>query len=301
MSIRCSNGTAHSHETVDEVRACYATSVEAISAPLTASGTGAHAQPASPLGGDSEAPRAIPAVPVSVPEHQPFTARNEWIERQSWSVEKKGAARLEVNRLSDAAQTYSLESSTYWTRWSRDFDIEECGAKTEMGLPFRDPRLQLLKGMIDLIPDGYYATQLEDTAPVDFLRISRPNRGKWNGHVKVQTQHSELWENRLALMPDGIWLVMDQRVIPMLMLVVADYRMCAKRYAVEIQSCMVCNTQLTDDRSRHYLIGPICDKKPQWLWVIDEVDAKNDGLSYEQLVARGLPTRVWQDQEMAYR
>jgi hypothetical protein len=56
---------------------------------------------------------------------------------------------------------------------------------------------------------------------------------------------------------------------------------------------------LTDDRSRHYLIGPDCDDKPQWKWVIEEVDDKNDGLSYEQLVARGLPTRIWQDKALA--
>lgn len=158
-----------------------------------------------------------------------------------------------------------------------------------------DPRLDLIKGMIDLVPDGYYATQKESGATVDFLRISRPTRGKFAGTLKVQTQHSERWENVLILWPGGTWSTFDFRAIDMLLLVIADHHTCARRYSVELQACCRCNTQLTDDRSRHYLIGPECEK--HWPWALEEVDnmEENLGLTYEQLVDRGLPTRIWQD------
>lgn len=170
-----------------------------------------------------------------------------------------------------------------------------------------DPRLDLIQKMLDLIPDGYYATQVEDGATVNFLRLSRPTRGKFSGTIKVQTQHSERWQLALVYWPyleygpdncykrQPRWDVYDRRAIDMVMLIIADHHTCARRYSVELQRCCRCTTELTDDRSRHYLIGPECET--HWPWAIEEVDnmEMNLGLSYEQLVARGLPTRVWQD------
>ena len=158
-----------------------------------------------------------------------------------------------------------------------------------------DPRLEMIDGMLDLIPDGYYATQVEDGATVDFLRLSRPTRGKYEGTIKFQTQHSERWEIALVRWPGGNWSQWNSRIVDLVMLIVADHHTCARRYSVELQCCGRCNTQLTDDRSRHYLIGPECEK--HWPWALEEVDnmEANLGLTFEQLQARGLPTRVWQD------
>jgi hypothetical protein len=159
-----------------------------------------------------------------------------------------------------------------------------------------DPRLEMIKGLLEFVPDGYYATAPDGPGGhVDFLRINRPKprrsgKNKFVGATVIQTQHSEVWKERLVLWPSGQWSVYRADVIDMLLLVVADHRTCAKRYAIELQSCCVCNTKLTDDRSRHYLIGPICDKKEAWSYVLEEVDDQNDGLTYEELVVRGLPT-----------
>lgn len=164
-----------------------------------------------------------------------------------------------------------------------------------------DPRLEVVKNMLDMIPDGYYATAPDGAGGhIDFVRIKRPTSGRLKGCLKVQTQHSERWQEALVYYPNsGKWSVFNQKVVDMLLLVIADHHGCSKRYAIEVQACMCCNKTLTDDRSRHYLIGPVCDKKAAWQWVFEEVDAKNGGLSFEQMVARGLPTRIWQEKEFA--
>lgn len=162
-----------------------------------------------------------------------------------------------------------------------------------------DPRMTMIEGLLSMVPDGYYATAPDgEGGHVDFIRLSRPTRGKFDGAVKVQTQHSDRWEEALVRWPSGQWSIYKRNVIDTLMLVIQDHRLCAMRYAIKFKSCCVCNTGLTDDRSRHYLIGPVCDQKPQWRYKIEEVDDINGGLSFEQLVARGLPTQVWQERHL---
>lgn len=144
-----------------------------------------------------------------------------------------------------------------------------------------DPRLELLKGVISMIPDGYFATQLEDGARVDFIRLSHPKRNKFAGALKIQTLHAERLETEAVLWPGGNWSIYKSSVIDILMLLVVDHRTAALRYGREINRCTRCNTRLTDAYSRHYGIGPICDKI--WTWVIDMVDEANDGKSFEEL------------------
>lgn len=159
-----------------------------------------------------------------------------------------------------------------------------------------DPRLDMVKGMLDLVPDGYYAAAPDGPGGhVDFVRISRPTKGRFKGSLKVQTQHSEVWKEALILWPSGQWSVYRRSAVDTLLLVIADTKTCAKRYGIEVQACMRCNKALTDDRSRHYLVGPECETKHGFTWPIEEADEANNGMSYEQLVARGLPTRVWQE------
>ena len=162
-----------------------------------------------------------------------------------------------------------------------------------------DPRLEMIGSMLDIVPDGYYATAPQgEGGHVDFLRFTHVTKSTKRipaGTLKIQTQHSEQWMEALVRWPSGKWSVYKQSAIEMVMLVIADYKTCARRYAIEVQACMRCNKQLTDDRSRHYLVGPECETKHGFTWPIAYADEQNDGLSYEQLVARGKPTRIWQD------
>jgi hypothetical protein len=161
-----------------------------------------------------------------------------------------------------------------------------------------DPRLDILKGMIDMVPDGYYATPPAERDKIDFVRVSRPTKGQYRGSIKIQTKHAETWREALVLWPSGQWSVRRTGIIEAMFMVIADTQSCRIRYSIEVQACHHCNTGLTDARSRHYLIGPVCEKKYNLQWAINEVDDKNDGMSFEELVARGLPTRVWQEREL---
>lgn len=150
-----------------------------------------------------------------------------------------------------------------------------------------DPRLDLLSGIISMIPDGYFATQAEDGAKVNFVRLSHPRRNKYAGGLKIQTQHAERLETEAVLWPSGSWSIYRSSIVDILMLLVVDHRTAALRYGRESKRCTRCNTSLTDGPSLHYGIGPVCDK--EWPWVIDMVDEANDGKCYEQLVREGSP------------
>lgn len=139
-----------------------------------------------------------------------------------------------------------------------------------------DPKVAMIAGLIDAIPDGYFAVEEYDGGHVDFMRISRPKRNKYAGSIKIQTQHGDRLEVRAAKWPSGTLSIYDQRVVRMLLLLVADYRTASMRYARKLGRCCRCNAELTDDRSRHYGIGPECEKV--FPWVIEEVDA-NEALA----------------------
>lgn len=120
--------------------------------------------------------------------------------------------------------------------------------------------------------EGYYASRPDSNQSFTFFRVSRPNRGKFKGALKIQTQHGP--ELKLYMV---IWD--DQRVYKYsdfskyendLLLVTVDMRGCAIAYATEIGNCMRCNTELTDDRSRWYGIGPECEK--HWPEIINEIN-----------------------------
>lgn len=152
-----------------------------------------------------------------------------------------------------------------------------------------DPRLNMVKALIDLVPSGYFAVQTESGAHIDFLRISRPTKKQYAGTTKVQTQHGPNLDVEAVLWPSGKWSVYKRGVIEMLMLLVADIHTAAVRYAEKMHTCMRCNAELTDPRSRHYGIGPECELKMGYGWVIEEKDERAGG-SYEYLLARGLVT-----------
>lgn len=262
--INCRNRESwpntHAHNTVDEVRRCWLS-------------------PAAPVAASSPPPPTVPVIPPVV-THPPGT-------RMISPGQKK--------YINDLGSRWEVQ----WTYAEASAHISSILGRPKVDKMETDPRLKMIEGMIDMIPDGYYATAKDEGGHVDFLRISRPTRGRFAGTVKIQTEHSEQWRERMVRWASGKWSVYDSSVIEPLMLVIADHKTCARRYSIELQSCCVCNKLLTDDRSRHYLIGPICDKKDAWQYMIEWVDEHNDGLSFEELVRLGKPTRVWQDRSLA--
>lgn len=138
-----------------------------------------------------------------------------------------------------------------------------------------DPRLAMLSGMLEAIPSGYYAVRPDSTVNYTFLRISRPKSGNYRGSIKVQTQHSDDLHLRAVRWPSGRWSVYRSSIIEALMLLVVGSQDAAVVYGQEIGKCCRCNKALTDDRSRHYGIGPDCEQV--WPWILDLVDEKFGG------------------------
>jgi hypothetical protein len=274
MSIRCKNGTEHTHETVAQSRLCW-------SRRHTPTSTGpVVASPPPP------APRIMAPPPPPVVHAVPDTITQPQLDE----IERLGG---------DVVHAYKLtksEASNYITRL-QNRPVDTTPRRTFVS---NDSRFDLIKGMIDMVSDGYYATAHEgEGRHVDFIRISRPQRGKYRGSIKIQTQHSDVWKEAIVGWPSGKWSVYRNPAIDILMQVIADPKSCSLRYAIEVQSCCICNKALTDDRSRHYLVGPVCDKKPYGERLVQKVDELNGGLTFEQLWNAGLPTRTWQDTAVA--
>lgn len=57
-----------------------------------------------------------------------------------------------------------------------------------------------------------------------------------------------------------------------------------REYSREFDRCSECNRKLSNDKSRHYALGSECiTKRPE---LVNQIDAENDGLSWEALNAR---------------
>jgi hypothetical protein len=156
------------------------------------------------------------------------------------------------------------------------------------GQPVTDPRLDLLQGLLDGVKDGYYAVQLDESDPLTFIRVSRPKKGEFEGAVKVQTQHSDELKLALVRWPSSKWSkYRGDKIIDLLMVLVLDPVKFGLMYAKELNHCMKCNKPLTDERSRHYGIGPDCEKL--WPTHVERVDdLMHNGHSYEYLKSRAM-------------
>lgn len=143
-------------------------------------------------------------------------------------------------------------------------------------------RLEMIQGMFDMVPNGYYAVRPDDTVPFTFVRIAKVRAGYRKGNRVVQTQHGEALKNCASVDPETKrWRIYSETIMDTLALIVADHQWAARCYAREIGKCCRCNMALTDERSRHYGIGPECEKV--WRWMLEVVDLENDGLTYEEL------------------
>lgn len=135
--------------------------------------------------------------------------------------------------------------------------------------PVTDPRVEMLQGLIRLVPVGYYAVQEYDGGHVDFIRISSPKNGRFRNSLKIQTVHGsgagKRLDNAAALWPSGQMSIFKREVIDALLLLCTDYQGAAMRYAEKIGNCCRCNAELTDGRSRYFGIGPECEKSAPWV------------------------------------
>lgn len=116
------------------------------------------------------------------------------------------------------------------------------------GLP-KFPGFESAPTAFAAVPAGHYA--LEQESGLVFVRVDRPEEGKWAGRVFVSLQHGDEYTtmNREA----GFTMlgrIMDQGVLE-----------CSTRYGREIGRCGVCHRTLTNEESRMAGIGPICREK----------------------------------------
>lgn len=136
----------------------------------------------------------------------------------------------------------------------------------------------MIKSLISMVPDGYFAVREQEGAPITFLKISRPKRGNFRDGIKISSQHGPSLEVRWVLWPSGrvsVYRWPGHEIEDDLLILMADWKSATRLYAEKKKKCGRCNTDLTDPRSRFYLIGPECEK--HWPWWIDDVAAERGG------------------------
>lgn len=143
---------------------------------------------------------------------------------------------------------------------------------TPKAWPFNTPL-----AMVEHMREGRYAVEVKlENKPTDwvFIRVSRPTRGKMKGSLLLQTQHSDYYKHLIIKRPGGsIWVAQQGEKIDIaLMMIAADPFTSAINYGRELGCCSRCGRELTDERSRHYSIGPECEKHwPEIITYVNEV------------------------------
>jgi hypothetical protein len=131
-------------------------------------------------------------------------------------------------------------------------------------------KMSMTVQMLTGIPDGRYAVSLSGGDDLTFIRVSRPKKGRLAGAIKVQTQHSDVLKDALNYLPNGRTEVHQAVMVDIILAVALNQRQAALTYGRRLNQCCKCGKTLTDERSRHYGIGPECEK--HWPQIIVEVD-----------------------------
>lgn len=140
-------------------------------------------------------------------------------------------------------------------------------------------KLNIPAQMVQAIPTGYYAWAPDFDTPLRFVRIKHHDSGRKRGHTTVQTIHGDELKLQVDIYPNGQMQVYRNGLDDLLTGILVDPTHAGRTYALKKGRCMRCGKELTDERSRHYGIGPICDGiLPQ---VIDRRDEEL-GFSYEE-------------------
>ena len=140
--------------------------------------------------------------------------------------------------------------------------------------------LKTPRAMIEAMRDGYYAVSPEGGNDFDshvFIRVSRPKRGRNNGCLVIQTQHSDNLHPFLVIYPSGRALLYQRkdRVDMSLLMIAADPYTPAIQYSKLHKVCCRCHKKLTDERSRWYGIGPECEG--YWPEIINTINNSDRG------------------------
>lgn len=109
------------------------------------------------------------------------------------------------------------------------------------------------------VPNGHYCvdgTTIGDggDSGLRFYKVNTPTQGKWAGFTFVDAQGGPTYypiKNRAH----------KEQILKA---IAKDPREAAIRYGKELGVCGICNTELTNEESRSYGIGPICRKKTGW-------------------------------------
>lgn len=132
--------------------------------------------------------------------------------------------------------------------------------------------------IVNLLKHGRYAVKVEDGSNEIFVHVTRPKTGPKKGHVVVSTKHGEYLTKRVQYTAEGKLIFQNNRSIAgqslaeVLVLILADAEGAAMAYAQKLGVCCRCGKDLTDHRSRHYGIGPECEKVwPSYMARVDEV------------------------------
>lgn len=107
--------------------------------------------------------------------------------------------------------------------------------------------------------DHLYAAAPGEDGTLSFVRIDRPQRGKWAGFVFVRLVVGGGADQRLGTQgPGRLYQGGAQHV---LRAVLEDPMAAIARFGQEIGKCGICGLTLTDEESRRIGIGPVCRSK----------------------------------------
>lgn len=281
-TIQCRNGgTAHTHSSVIESKRCFGL----IPAPAPASAF-VHSSGASSLPAYSSAPEPPTDRQLKYVEDLGGkacrTAAKYLSKRQVSALidELKYGPKEDTVTATAPAPTPSPRCNDCGHRGG--FHLEGCSYGPRPPAPkvkVKDPKVAMLEALLPSIPEGMYAVREYEGGHIDFIRLSKPKNNKWKGSLKIQTLHGGFgdgkYQTRAALwLGSGTLWVGHQPVIPMLLLLATDHMSASLLYARESRRCMRCNAVLTDERSRHYGIGPECEKiRPDVIERVDELEA----------------------------
>jgi len=252
VRVKCGNCHQY-HASVNDVRSCYFPPIIKLCMTLT---------PHEPhwVRGPKNVwcPGAPVSTPAAVEQSAPAAPSNRATQRQLDYIRDLGG---DV----ETARNYTMRDASLYIERLKE---ERRKAKMNETAPNRRQTKIPLPMLIQL-RDGYYASRLDSTRPYVFFRVSRPKSGRYKGAIKIQTQHGPELKMALEIWKESEVYWTNMSVEEQLLLVVVDPNGCSIAYAEEIGHCMRCNTELTDERSRWFGIGPECEK--HWPHIIDLV------------------------------
>jgi hypothetical protein len=298
MKLHCGNKSKvlHVHETLEEAAKCWGT-------PALYVVGGDLPKPGVPVAATGERTDPPPVWTVGAPpspkprwHDEPVTAS------QLWRVEKEGGSRKKAATLTKGQCSEYIDALKNGRCRKEPDDPDTEAVLTPPPSPPSPPpaptpatsssitRRPIVHGhwvakaetvvmvpLLERVPDGRFAVSMSGE-PLTFLRVSRPKSGKWAGCLKVQTQHAERYEEAWCKWEDGQVGVFKPSVEDLINVLISDWRGAARQFSKSRNRCARCGTELTDERSRHYGIGPECEKYwPEIITMVDEEEALRRG------------------------